>query len=60
MTDPLPSFHENFVVLADAGDRIAVSLVGPIDVPGVLGEAQARKLRAWLDQWLAVERGEPK
>ncbi len=46
------AFHEGDLVIADAGEVLAVSVVAPIGKPGILDASQARQLRAFLSEWI--------
>ncbi len=48
----MSTFYDGDVVVADAGDVLAVSVVAEKGKPGLLDAAQARQLRAWLSEWL--------
>lgn len=48
----METFHEGEVVVADAGEVLAVSVVAEKGKPGLLDATQARLLRARLSQWL--------
>jgi len=48
----METFHEGDVVIADAGEVLAVSVVAKGEKPGVLTEAMVVRLRARLSEWL--------
>ena len=46
------TFHEGDIVVADAGEVLAVSVVAEEGKPALLDAVLARQLRAWLSEWL--------
>lgn len=56
----METFSEGDVVIADAGDVLAVSVVAVEGKPGLLDAARARLLRAWLSEWLLRQPGPSK
>lgn len=48
----METFHEGDVVIADAGDVLAVSVIAVEGRPGLLDEVMVRRLRARLSEWI--------
>lgn len=51
----METFYEGGVVIADAGDHLAVSVVAAEGKPGLLDVAKVRRLRARLSEWLMAQ-----